>query len=153
MQIKTILAATFATVAVAAPTPAIQITGATQNTVVGTWTIRGATRTCNSGNTQCTWTFGVDRRDGSAIKTCTFKQTGSPASQSDITTPQACGGPYTVTLGWSGIFGPGNGFSTLALKDRSAGLISYPSYEDSALANGKAVSPDRSFNVETCNNC
>jgi hypothetical protein len=48
-------------------------------------------------------------------------------------------GSYTVTSGWSGQFGAGNGFTVLAVKDTTANLIAYPSYTDNQLAGGAVV--------------
>ncbi len=144
MQFKSLIAAaTLATAAFAAPAPKAN---AKNGDRIGTWTIEGLTRACSGG---CTWEFLVERHDGSQPLVCTFAQPGGP--QSDVQSPQACGGPYTVTLGWSGVFGPGNGFSTLALKDSQDGQISWPSYNDAALAGGSA--PDSDFAVEACNQC
>ncbi len=142
MQFQALLAATLAATALAAPTPLV---AGKHGQVVGQWTIQGATRFCSAD--ACTWTFGVNRHDGSAPQTCTFQQSGGP--RTDVRSPQACGGPYTVTVGWSGQFGPDHGFSTVALKDIRAGLISYPAYDDATLANGVRVTPDIDFNAET----
>ena len=53
------------------------------------------------------------------------------------------GGPFTVGSGWSGQFGPGNGFTTFSVV--RGGLIAYPAYRDVQLANGKSVRPDQSY--------
>ncbi len=135
MQFKSILAvATLATAVFAAPAPVME---AKRGDVVGTWTIEGLSRPCSDDG--CTWSFAVERHDGSDPQTCTFSQADPYANVDE----QACGGPYVVTLGWSDWF-------TLSLKDPQAGLISWPSYSDATLANG---APDTDFEVQTCNQC
>ena len=56
---------------------------------------------------------------------------------------------YTVTSGWSDEFGdsPDKAFTTLSLIDYDEGLISYPSYTDAQVRDGKPVEPDSSFPV------
>ncbi len=129
MQFTTLAATFFAATALAAP-------ALMKRDVVGTWTILGATRNCDDDG--CHWSFGIDRHDGSEPQSCDFDQPGGP--QSDVTEPQACGGPYTVTLGWNP-----QGFSTFPVKDSSAGLIAYFSFDDNTMA---GVAPDTDFAVE-----
>lgn len=96
---------------------------------VTAWTITGLSRACDTADTTCTWTFGIN--NGTGITPCTEVVTGSPASQTNGG-PATCGvgqpypdlpysrlrtctdrksfQVYTVTSGWSGQFGPGNGF-------------------------------------------
>ncbi|KAH8667092.1 hypothetical protein BX600DRAFT_550018 [Xylariales sp. PMI_506] len=109
-----------------------------------TWTIRSLKRPCNSADTSCTWTFGIDT--GSAVTPCSFTVTGSPADQTDRTVGATCGA-FTVTTGWSGQFGPGNGFTTLAVVNYATKQIAWPAYTDKQLAGGVVVSPDQSYAV------
>lgn len=78
--------------------------------------------------------------------------------------------PYSVTSGWSGQFGPGNGFvrtypqpprtkttcpiittdtkapqTTFAVANYPANLIVYPAYTDKEVAAGTVVTPDKSY--------
>ncbi len=106
------------------------------------WTIKSFKRTCNSADTSCTVSFSVDTHLAAATP-CTYTVTGSPASQAS-TNGITCG-PYTISSGWSGIFGPGNGFTTWSLVDWSKRLITWPSYSDAELAGGKVVTPDKSY--------
>ncbi|OTB01868.1 hypothetical protein M426DRAFT_63235 [Hypoxylon sp. CI-4A] len=143
MQFKlaTIATTLFAASAIAAPTPAASKSAMAD---VEQWTIEGVKRVCDAADTSCTWSFGVNTHQGAAAATpCTFTVKGSPASQTD-SAGNVCG-PYTVGSGWSGQFGPGNGFTTLSVVDQAAKLIVWPSYTDKELAGGKVVTPDLSF--------
>ncbi|KAK1753614.1 hypothetical protein QBC47DRAFT_362496 [Echria macrotheca] len=106
------------------------------------WTITGFTRTCDKADTVCTVKFGVDTHLAAPVS-CSYTVKGAPASQAS--TDNISCGPYTISSGWSGIFGPGQGFTTWAFVDRAKGLITWPSYADAELVNGVAVSPDKSY--------
>lgn len=108
------------------------------------WTIVGMKRVCNAADTSCTWTFSIDTHLAAATA-CSFVVTGSPASQAPGN--GATCGVYRVTSGWSGQFGPGNGFTTLAVVDQTKNKIVWPAYTDKELANGAVVSPDKSYPV------
>ena len=110
------------------------------------WTIKSFTRTCNAGDTSCTVSFGIDTHT-TPVTSCSYTVTGSPASQTS-TNGITCG-PYTISSGWSGVFGPGNGFTTWSVADWSKRLITWPAYADHELANGVAVSPDKSYAPQT----
>ena len=97
-------------------------------------------RVCASGT--CTWTFSINNHVAPATA-CTFKVKGNPASQTD-SNGNVCGG-YTVSTGWSGQFGPNNGFTTLAVVNNAKKQIIYPSYTDKQLSTGKVVTPDQSY--------
>ncbi|KAI4858696.1 small secreted protein [Hypoxylon rubiginosum] len=133
--LTTLLSAT----ALAAPTPAASKSAMAD---VAQWTIESLKRVCDAADTSCTWTFAVDTHVGAATP-CSFTVKGSPASQTD-SSGSVCG-PYTVSSGWSGQFGPGNGFTTLSVVDFSKKLIVWPAYTDKQLAGGAVVSPDLSF--------
>ncbi|KAI1141748.1 small secreted protein [Hypoxylon sp. FL0543] len=133
--ISSILAAT----ALAAPMPAAEKSAMAD---VAQWTIESMQRVCDSGDTQCTWSFRVNTHTSDPTP-CTFTVKGSPASQTD-SSGNICG-PYTVGSGWSGQFGPGNGFTTLSVVDYAAKLIVWPAYTDKQLANGQVVTPDLSY--------
>ncbi|KAK0660279.1 hypothetical protein DIS24_g3311 [Lasiodiplodia hormozganensis] len=109
--------------------------------VAAQWTVTDFTRTCNGDDTSCHVSFGVNRNDGSAVQKCAYDVTGKPASRTDYNSV-ACG-VYTISSGWSGQFGEGNGFTTLAVTDRKQ--IIYPAYTDKQLASGQVVKPDQSY--------
>ncbi|KAK7755793.1 hypothetical protein SLS62_002078 [Diatrype stigma] len=69
---------------------------------------------------------------------------GTPATQIRGSGPSECGA-FTVTSGWSDAGGPGREFTTISVVDYAEGLIVYPSYLDSLVAEGKVVEPDLSF--------
>ncbi|KAK6064353.1 hypothetical protein SCUP234_08597 [Seiridium cupressi] len=108
------------------------------------WTIVGLKRVCDAADTSCTWSFSVDTHLAAATA-CSFVVKGKPASQTSGT--GATCGPYTVTSGWSGQFGPGNGFTTLAVVDNTKKKIVWPAYTDKQLAGGAVVKPDQSYPV------
>ncbi|KAI1777225.1 small secreted protein [Hypoxylon cercidicola] len=136
-----LLAALLSATALAAPTPPAAKSAMAD---VAQWTIEGMKRVCDGADTSCTWTFAVDTHAG-APTPCSFVVKGGakPASQTD-SSGNVCG-PYTVSSGWSGQFGPDNGFTTLSVVDFSKKLIVWPAYTDKQLAGGAVVSPDLSF--------
>ncbi|KAF5019805.1 hypothetical protein F66182_8174 [Fusarium sp. NRRL 66182] len=121
----------------AAPPPTVNMMAAAPQ-----WTIENMTRNCNKANTACTWTFKVNTRQGAATS-CNYVVKGSKASQAKGG-PVKCG-DYTVTSGWSGQFGPGNGFTTFSVVSNSKRQIIWPAYTDKQVASGKAVKPDQSY--------
>ncbi|KAJ5964477.1 uncharacterized protein N7479_004353 [Penicillium vulpinum] len=106
------------------------------------WTIQNARRVCTPEDTTCTWTFGIYPGVGEATP-CTYVVNGSPASQANGG-PANCGG-FTITSGWSGQFGPGNGFTTLSVVKNDCHQIIWPAYTDKQLAGGQVVKPDQSY--------
>lgn len=141
MQLTTILtSALLSATALAVPTQARTDSKAVR-AAAATWTIEGTKRVCNTADTSCTWTFGVN--NGTGTTQCTEVVTGSPASQTNGG-PATCG-VYTVTSGWSGQFGAGNGFTTFAVVNYGADLIVFPAYTDTQVAGGAVVTPDQSY--------
>ncbi|UKZ67879.1 uncharacterized protein TrAtP1_009039 [Trichoderma atroviride] len=137
---KTFIAALFAASNVAAaPTPADKsmMANAPQ------WTIENLKRTCDTANTSCTWTFAVDTHLAAATS-CTYVVKAAKDASQATGGPVTCGS-YTVTSSWSGQFGPGNGFTTLAVVDNSKKLIVWPAYTDVQVQSGKVVSPNQSY--------
>ncbi|KAK5626592.1 hypothetical protein RRF57_002307 [Xylaria bambusicola] len=108
------------------------------------WTITSMKRVCNTADTSCTWSFGIQTSSTAAATPCSFVITGNPASHSDLTTMKTCG-VFSVTAGWSGQFGPG--FTTLAVHNNANGQIAWPAYTDAELAGGNVVTPDKSWAV------
>ncbi|KAK0634402.1 hypothetical protein B0T17DRAFT_502066 [Bombardia bombarda] len=141
----TLLTTLLSTLALAAPAPA----AASKSMMASTaqWTIEQAKRVCDAADTSCAWSFTINKHvAGVASTPCAFttpKDGATPASQSPQT-GATCGG-FQVTTGWSGQFGPGNGFTTLAVVDLANRLITYPAYTDVQLAGGKVVVPDQSY--------
>ncbi|OQD68850.1 hypothetical protein PENDEC_c030G04954 [Penicillium decumbens] len=140
MQITQILLSTalFASSAVmAAPTAAKSMMAAGPE-----WTIKNMTRTCIPSNTECTWSFGI--QPGTTVATaCTYGVKATNASQASGG-PISCGA-YTITSGWSGQFGEGNGFTTLSVVNDETRQIIWPAYTDKQLADGEVVKPDQSY--------
>ncbi|KAL6827942.1 hypothetical protein V8C40DRAFT_286808 [Trichoderma camerunense] len=141
MQITKSLVATLfaASTAFAAPTPADK----SMMAAVPEWTITNLKRVCNTANTSCTWTFGVDTHLATATS-CTYTVTATANASQASGGPVTCG-PYTITSSWSGQFGPTNGFTTFAVTDFSEKLITWPSYTDVQVQGGKVVSPNQSY--------
>lgn len=72
---------------------------------------------------------------------------GSPANRESYTSIRC--GKFTVSSAWSGQFGAGNGFTTLAVTDDES--IVFPAYTDKQVVNGVAVSPDQSYAPQDLN--
>ncbi|KAM0254544.1 hypothetical protein ACHAQJ_006650 [Trichoderma viride] len=134
--IATLIAASSA---VAAPTPADK----SMMAAVPEWTIENLKRVCNAGNTSCTWTFAVDTHLATATS-CTYVVKATSNASQASGGPVTCG-PYTVTSSWSGQFGPGNGFTTLAVTNIAQKLIVWPAYTDVQVQAGNVVSPNLSY--------
>ena len=132
------LAALSCSTALAAPAPASSKSMMVANTQ---WTSESMKRVCNSADTKCTWTFGIETPSGTTA--CTYVVTGSPASHANGG-PSQCGA-YTITSGWSDQFGANNGFTTLSVVNQSSRQIVWPAYTDAQLAGGKVVQPDQSY--------
>lgn len=133
--------------ALAAPAPAPVPETVSAMAAVPQWTIKSYTRTCDAADTSCAVKFSVDTKiAGEKVQACTFtlKKTGStPASHASIDNVTC--GPFKVSSGWSGQFGPDAGFTTLSVVDFAKKLIVWPSYADFEVVNGKAVTPDKSY--------
>ncbi|KAM0273273.1 hypothetical protein ACHAQH_008342 [Verticillium albo-atrum] len=113
--------------------------------VASTWTIENTRRACKG--TDCTWTFSINT--GSSNTPCTFhtKQVGSTPPSRAPGAAQKCGA-YTVTSGWSGQFGEGQGFTTLSVVNQATKQIVWPAYTDKQLAKAVTVKPNQSYPVQ-----
>jgi len=145
MQFTTAIVSLLATVALASPTPRAASKSMAADTTE--WTFTSVKRPCNTADTLCTWSFGIN--DGTTTTACAFNVTGSPADETNLDSPGATCGAYTITTGWSGQFGAGNGFTTLGVVNYAAKLLAYPAYTDAQLAGGATVTPDQSYPVYT----
>ncbi|MCJ1275197.1 hypothetical protein MMC21_002998, partial [Puttea exsequens] len=76
------------------------------------WTVVSFKRTCNPPDSSCAYSYSIDTHI-SAATPCSYTATGSPASRASYNNVK-CGG-YTISSSWSGQFGAGNGFQTLAV--------------------------------------
>ena len=140
---KTLVAAIFAaSTAFAAPTE--EAKSMTAN--VPQWTIEGMKRTCTKDNSHCTWSFNINTHVAGAKPTDCKHEVAGPHVKAS---PASHCGDYTVTSGWSDQFGPGNGFTTLAVVDNKKKLIAWPAYRDQQVEGGKVVKPDQSYAVTT----
>lgn len=106
------------------------------------WIIKSFKRSCNSADTECWVSFGVDTQL-SPVVNCSYGVKGTQASRKS-TDSISCG-PYAISSGWNGSFGAGNGFTTWAITNQGEHAVAWPSYADRDLVNGVAVTPDRSF--------
>lgn len=139
---KTLVAAIFAaSTAAAAPTDGAKSMMASDPQ----WTIENLKRVCAQDDSHCTWTFGINTHlPGAQTTACTHNVGGPGASHANPSGASNCG-DYTVTSGWSGQFGPGNGFSTLSVVDNKKRLITWPAYTDKQVEGGNVVKPDQSY--------
>ncbi|KAJ5202094.1 uncharacterized protein N7498_006757 [Penicillium cinerascens] len=106
------------------------------------WTIENMKRVCNAANTECTWTFGIEVGTDAATP-CTYVVKATDASQANGG-PATCG-VYTITSGWSGYFGAGNGFTTMSVVNGNTRQIVWPAYTDKQLAGGDVVKPNQAY--------
>ena len=144
-SVVTVLTTLLAGSAIAAPAPAAEVKSMAAQ---ATWTVEDMKRVCDKSDTSCTWTFGVNA--GSAGKnTCTFtvKKSGNVVASRAPNKGSKCG-PYTITSGWSGQFGEGQGFTTLSVVNQGKKQIAWPAYTDKQLAGGKVVKPNQSYPVQ-----
>ncbi|RWA07683.1 hypothetical protein EKO27_g7417 [Xylaria grammica] len=142
MQFKNALFALFSTSAFAA----------TLSTFASTeWTIESLIRDCDALDDACTWTFKINTNEEGVDPTeCVYTVAATatePASQANGG-PTECG-IYTITSGWSGQFGPGQGFTVISVVDFGKKLIVYAGYTDTSVVNGTVVDPNLSFPVQT----
>ncbi|KAI4240237.1 MAG: hypothetical protein L6R40_005266 [Gallowayella cf. fulva] len=139
MQLSTVFLTALAAIpALSAPAPAGELS--MMATAAPQWTIQSFVRTCNAENTSCNYAFSIDIQSG-APTPCNYVIVNSPAARASYTNVNC--GDFTVSSTWSGQFGAGNGFQTLAVvRDRT---IIYPAYTDTQLVDGQAVSPDQSY--------
>ncbi|KAI0125624.1 hypothetical protein BJ170DRAFT_684884 [Xylariales sp. AK1849] len=135
------LSAIFASLALAAPATARAESKSMM--AEGDWIIESLKRTCDSGDTLCTWEFGIDTQMAPATA-CKFTIPGHPASQTGLVSPASCG-DFQVTTGWSDQFGADQGFTTLSVVNTVSKLIVWPAYTDAQLVNGAVVVPDQSY--------
>ncbi|RGP70923.1 small secreted [Fusarium sporotrichioides] len=130
-------AATGAVAAPSAPLDAVSMMAATPM-----WTIESMQRTCDKPDTTCTWNFKINTGSGAATACKYVVKASKNASQANGG-PAKCG-TFTITSGWSGQFGPDNGFTTLSVVSSKKQIV-YPSYTDKQLAGGKVVKPDQKY--------
>ena len=109
------------------------------------WTINDMLRQCDKPNKVCTYTFKVNTHVGTPTPCKFVVKAGAEVASHTNGGPAKCG-IFTVTSGWSGQFGPGNGFTTLSVVDYAKKQIIWPAYTDKQLASGgKTVKPDQSY--------
>lgn len=108
------------------------------------WTIRQLRRNCDPHDTKCDWCFGIDEGNGQ-VTPCSFTVHAQHQGASRTDSQGHCCGKFTVSLGWSGFFGPGKGFVVLSVIDKGAQLIVWPGYTDRQLEHGNIVCPDQSY--------
>ncbi|KAI9897981.1 hypothetical protein N3K66_006341 [Trichothecium roseum] len=140
----TALVALLSATAFAAPAPAAEVKAMSAQQ---TWTIEGVKRVCDKADATCNWSLTVNAAGSRQACNFAVKKSGeTPASRSSGTGANC--GPYTVTTGWSGQFGPDAGFTTLAVVNNAKKLVAWPAYTDKQLAGGKVVKPDQSYPVQ-----
>lgn len=106
------------------------------------WTIAKFQRVCNTANTSCKYSFNINTHTA-PVTPCSYTVTGNNAADASVN-GKTCG-VYTVSSNWSGQFGPGNGFTTLAVVNNQLKQIVYPAYKDVQLAGNKVVTPNQSY--------
>ncbi|PHH62102.1 hypothetical protein CDD81_7595 [Ophiocordyceps australis] len=144
MQLSALLStiALVASTAAAAPAGQVSMMAAGQE-----WTIEQLQRKCDNKDSVCDWTFSVNTHEPNVKPTAcklTVKGAGSTVASRSNGGPVNCG-PYTVTSGWSGHFGDGQGFTVLSVVDNKKHLIVWPGYTDKQVEGGEVVTPDQSY--------
>ncbi|KAH6983426.1 hypothetical protein BGZ61DRAFT_388396 [Ilyonectria robusta] len=110
------------------------------------WTFQGLNRKCDTADKTCTWNFKINT-GAAAATSCTYvvkSAKATPKASRSSGGPSKCG-DFTITSGWSGQFGEGNGFTTLSVVSNSKKQIVWPAYTDKQLAGGKTVKPDQAY--------
>ncbi|MCJ1327013.1 hypothetical protein MMC10_003679 [Thelotrema lepadinum] len=107
------------------------------------WTIASYTRTCAADDSTCSYSYSINLNDDSAATQCNYSVPAAPPAPASQTSYGVTCGSFVISSGWSDYFGPGNGFTTLAVKVN--GNIIYPAYSDAEVVNGTAVTPDKSY--------
>ncbi|KAL8377690.1 hypothetical protein RB595_008399 [Gaeumannomyces hyphopodioides] len=143
MQFTTATIITLLAAAASAAPAAGKVAAVSKMAVGSQWTIVDFKRTCNDADTSCAVSFTIDAGAGSATA-CAYKVDAAKEASRASAAGKTCG-DYTVSSSWSGQFGEGQGFTTLAVVDNVNRLIAWPAYTDKQLVNGKAVSPDQSY--------
>ncbi|KAH6656376.1 hypothetical protein BKA67DRAFT_153941 [Truncatella angustata] len=144
MKFATTLLTLCASSALAAPTAYAVSTAAAKE-----WTLQGVKRACDAADTTCVWYFGISTGSDDAIPAVYVVNATESAPASQANGSPTAFGAYTIISGWSGQFGPGEGFTTISVVDYANKLIAYPAYRDAELGNGTTVSPDRSYPVQS----
>lgn len=142
------LSQTLLAVALAATSASAAPTSVQSMSVGQEWTVQHAKRSCDEGDNTCTWDWIID--DHAKPIHCNFvtKRYGrTPASRGINQGPQKCG-PYVTTSNYSDQFGPGNGFTALAIVDQSRGVKIFPAYNDKELAANAKDGITRSYPVQ-----
>lgn len=112
MQFTTAFLALLATASSAIAAPAPEAAADVSMMAAGqTWTMKDFKRVCGGGT--CTYTYGINTNDGSAVTNCNYKVTGNPASRQSYQNVKC--GAFTIGSTWSGQFGEGKGFQTLSV--------------------------------------
>lgn len=145
MQLTTIFAAVMAAASTAYAAPAAEADAAAAKSMMsgGSWTIENFKRTCGPKGKLCTYDYGINANG--QVQHCNYEVGGSPASRASYNNVKC--GPYTVSSNWSGQFGEGQGFQTLAIVNGKQ--IIYPAYTDNQLASMQAVKPDQSYTPQS----
>ncbi|KAK7428460.1 hypothetical protein QQZ08_005079 [Neonectria magnoliae] len=139
------LAAILSATTLAAPAPAPAEKAVSMMAATPQWTIQGLNRKCDTADKTCTWNFGIKTSSGTTACKYVVKSTkATPKASRSNGGPSKCG-DFTVTSGWSGQFGAGNGFTTLSVVSNSKRQIAWPAYTDKQLAGGKTVKPDQAY--------
>lgn len=105
-----ILAALMGSAAMAAP-----IAEPDRNMMVAgaSWTMQTFTRTCNSADTSCKYNYTINPHDVAATP-CSYTVTAASKASRASYNNVKCGN-FVISSNWSGQFGDGKGFQTLAV--------------------------------------
>lgn len=97
MKLTTLFLSALAGTALAAPSAELETRATSNMMAVGkSWTITNFKRVCGPANKQCTFTYGINTNDGSAVTQCNYKSTGNPASHASYSNVKC--GAFTVGM-------------------------------------------------------
>ncbi|KAK4163705.1 hypothetical protein QBC43DRAFT_212311 [Cladorrhinum sp. PSN259] len=105
------------------------------------WLVTDTHRICDHFDTFCSWAFQIRTNIGRyapvpcAVPVRDDKENRIPASHGHAEDYKC--GPYQVSVRWEGMFGAGNGYTTLAIVDHQAKLGIWPAYADWQVEGGK----------------
>jgi hypothetical protein len=110
MHFTTLALAAMASLAASAPASTTNMMAAGPQ-----WSLQKFTRTCNSTNNSCKFSYTISTGSGAGTP-CSYTINAQNAADANYNNIHC--GAFTISSGWSGQFGPGNGFTTLAVTNQ-----------------------------------
>lgn len=100
------------------------------------WSLEHLIRWCYFDNRLCLWEFSINTGVGTpSFCMHAVASTGAKLANEHDGCPTDCG-DFRVTSGWSGQFGPGEGFTTLSVINTAQAKVAFFSYKDTEVESG-----------------